>query len=77
MLHTALSFSCTVGTELNLSTGYRHDNLQRTNCLQVEPSTITQKDCADIKHINLWQVGFNARLIASSIHNDCGRYSFF
>lgn len=65
-----------IRTELNLSTGYRNDNIQRINCLQIEPNQISQKDSIKIKSINLWQIGFNGRLIMPNLDDNCSNYSF-
>ena len=72
LLYSGISLSAfDPGTELNISTGYRHDDLCRVNTLKSPSSTVSQKDHIRINNINIWQVGINGRLMMPCTIEDC------
>lgn len=58
-------FALEVCPELDLSTGYRNDSLQRKNTLELTPSTVAQIDKIKINDISIWQVGVDGSVLMS------------
>lgn len=57
-------FAIDTKTDLDFSTGYRNDSLQRKNTLKLCPP-VNQTDEIKINNISIWQVGLNAGFLIS------------
>lgn len=52
-----------LGTEINLSGGYRNDKLVRKNITALTPSFASSTDNIEIKNLSIGQIGLNGRLM--------------
>lgn len=58
-------FAVDTKTNLDFSTGYRNDSLQRKNELMLNPPSVNQTDKIEINNISIWQVGLDACFLIS------------
>lgn len=59
-------------TDIDFTTGYRNDSLQRKNKLELHPPEVAQTDKIDISDISIWQVGIDGYCLispCSPLHN--------